>query len=49
MGERLVELCTFQNQNPVRGGGYITVFLKETDCLQNILDVIFISSCMYVW
>ncbi len=25
---------------------YITVFLKETDCLQKILDVIFISSCM---
>ncbi len=30
---------------------YITVFLKENDCLQKILDVIFISSCMYcnVW
>ncbi len=25
---------------------YITVFLKETDCFQKILDVIFISSCM---
>ncbi len=25
---------------------YITVFLKETDCLQKILDVILISSCM---
>ncbi len=25
---------------------YITVFLKETNCLQKILDVNFISSCM---
>ncbi len=25
---------------------YITVFLKETDCLQKMMDAIFISSCM---
>ncbi len=36
-GERLETRC---------GCFYITVFLKETDCLQKILDVIFISSCM---
>ncbi len=37
----------FQNQNPVRVF-YITIFLKETDCLQKMKDVIFISICVQV-
>ncbi len=46
-GERLVEHRTFQNQNPLWDGCfYITVFLKETNCFQKMLDVMFISSCI---
>ncbi len=44
---RWINMSTARFKTKTQSGCfYITVFLKETDCLQNILDVIFISSCM---